>query len=139
MARKKLPNRRQSYSMAFQHQNIDYTATASIYGATDYPLAVQDVLWGEVFLSPSGRNSESQVGAMARDSAVLVSLALQQGTPLNTLRKALCRDSSLDAAETETQGLPEIVAYSGPIGIMLDQMAKWRDEWLKEQANGSDR
>ncbi|HMA70856.1 MAG TPA: hypothetical protein VKP67_05115 [Xanthobacteraceae bacterium] len=47
---------------------------------------------------------------MASDSAVLCSIALQHGVPVETLRRALMRDS---------QGKP-----SGPFGMVLDQLAK---------------
>lgn len=130
MTRTLLPARRQSYSTEFDHDGIHYHSSASIYGN----VVNKDIQWGEVFLTATGRNTNSQIGAMAADSAVLVSLALQYGTPLHALRKALGRDSSLDSGETGAeQNNPEVVTYSGPIGVMLDCMAKWRDEWLSQQ------
>lgn len=129
--RRRLPNRRQSYNYEFEHDGIVYVASASVYGINFKD--PREVDWGEVFLSPAaGKNVDSKIGQLASDSAVLVSLALQYGTPLNTLRKALCRDSTLDSGESPEAGLPEMITYSGPIGVMLDQMAKWRDQWLKE-------
>jgi len=46
----------------------------------------------------------------ARDGAIAASLALQFGCPLETLRRALCRDSQ-DRA-------------SGPLGAALDAIAE---------------
>jgi ribonucleoside-diphosphate reductase alpha chain len=48
----------------------------------------------------------SQADTAARDSAVIASLALQHGAPVETLRRALLRDSQGNA--------------SGPLGCALD-------------------
>ena len=61
----------------------------------------------EIFLT-NGR-IDSHADAMARDAAVAASLALQHGTSLETLRRALLRD-------------PHGVA-SGPLGTALDLVA----------------
>jgi ribonucleoside-diphosphate reductase alpha chain len=58
----------------------------------------------EIFLA--GRKDGSQIDAAARDSAVVASLALQHGAPVETLRRALLRDA---------QGLA-----NGPLGTALD-------------------
>jgi hypothetical protein len=52
----------------------------------------------------------SDVQALARDAAVAVSLALQFGTPLKTLREAMTRNDD---------GLP-----AGPMGRLLDVIAE---------------
>jgi ribonucleoside-diphosphate reductase alpha chain len=65
---------------------------------------------GEVFLS--NHHVNSQAGIMASDQAVLASLALQFGCPLETLRKSLMRDSSGRA--------------TSPIGAALDLLAAER-------------
>jgi hypothetical protein len=52
---------------------------------------------------------DSHADVMARDAAVAASLALQGGTPLETLRRALLRDR---------RGVA-----SGPLGAALDQIA----------------
>jgi hypothetical protein len=60
----------------------------------------------EVFLNCS--KSGSQAETLARDSAVLLSLALQHGAPLSTIAHALTRNGD---------GSP-----SGPIGALVDLM-----------------
>jgi hypothetical protein len=63
---------------------------------------------GEIFLT--NHKAGSAAGMMASDSAVLCSIALQHGVPIETLRHALMRDS---------RGRP-----SGPLGVVLDQLAQ---------------
>lgn len=62
----------------------------------------------EVFLNV-GKTGE-QAETLARDSAVLLSLALQHGVPLTTIGHALTRNAD---------GSP-----SGPIGALVDLMGK---------------
>jgi hypothetical protein len=40
----------------------------------------------------SNHKSNSPAGTSARDSAIAVSIALQHGADLETIRRALCRD-----------------------------------------------
>jgi hypothetical protein len=61
----------------------------------------------EIFLSNSKAGSHSD--AAAKDSAVVASLALQHGVPLDVIRKALMRDSHGRA--------------SSPLGVALDLIA----------------
>jgi ribonucleoside-diphosphate reductase alpha chain len=58
----------------------------------------------EVFLS--SHKSGSQADANARDSAVVCSLALQHGAPVETIKHALLRDANGCA--------------SSPLGVALD-------------------
>lgn len=95
MSRLALPNRRPSLSIAFRHGSIDFHGTVS-YGAGGYIT--------EVFLS--GGKPGSEVEAAARDCAVIASLAIQHGAPLETIRKALTRLDDGSAA--------------GPLGALLD-------------------
>lgn len=62
---------------------------------------------GEILLSNTRVNSIA--GIMASDCAVVASIALQYGVPLDVLRHALMRDA---------RGKP-----SGPLGVVLDQLA----------------
>jgi ribonucleoside-diphosphate reductase alpha chain len=64
---------------------------------------------------PDGRIAEvfcdnhkcgSSIGTLVRDSAILLSFALQHGADLEAIRRALCRDSSGRAL--------------GPLGEILD-------------------
>jgi hypothetical protein len=97
--RQRLPNRRRSETFGFECSALKYTATVSWF---------DDGRLGEVFLG--NHRADSHADACARDSAILASLALQFGAPLDVLRKALLRDS---------QGCP-----STPIGCALDLIAE---------------
>jgi hypothetical protein len=97
-ARERLQNRRASTQVAFECNSLSYVATISFF--TDGRLA-------EIFLSNSKAGSHSD--SAARDSAVVCSIALQHGTPLDTIRHALMRDSV---------GRP-----SSPLGVALDLIA----------------
>jgi hypothetical protein len=98
MTRHRLPDRRPSIVFGFQCANLTYTATASWF---------DDGRLGEIFLG--NHRADSHADACAKDAAILASLALQYGVPLDVLRKALLRDS---------QGRP-----STPIGCCLDILA----------------
>src|SRR5262245_40707556 len=80
--RERLPNRHRSTSFDFEVAGLRYTATVSRFA---------DGRVGEVFLNNHKSNSASD--ANARDSAIVASLALQHGVPLETIRGALLRDS----------------------------------------------
>lgn len=95
--RKRLPNRRQSETFGFEHMGLKYTATASWFA---------DGRLGEVFIT-NGK-SDSQADANARDAAIIASIALQHGAPLDVIRKALLRDG---------RGQP-----STPVGMALDML-----------------
>jgi hypothetical protein len=96
--RERLPNRRLSQQITFECNALKYIATASFF---------PDGRLAEIFLSNAKAGSHSD-GA-AKDSAVVASIALQYGVPVDTIRKALMRDS---------QGRP-----SGPLGVALDLIA----------------
>ena len=81
-ARERLPNRRASFSFNFNCGAHQYTATVSYFPGSDRI--------AEIFLG-NGR-AGSDVDAAAKDSAVVCSIALQHGTPIETIRKALLRD-----------------------------------------------
>ena len=96
--REKLPNRRPCLTFSFVCNNLDYTATISHFA---------DLRLAEIFLSNCKAGSHSD--AAARDSAVVCSIALQHGVPLDTIRHALLRDA---------RGNP-----SSPLGMALDIIA----------------
>ena len=96
--RRRLPNRRGNETFSFLWLNMRFTATISRFS---------DGAVAEIFLT-NGK-IDSHADAMARDAAVAASLALQHGTSLETLRRALLRD-------------PHGVA-SGPLGTALDLVA----------------
>jgi hypothetical protein len=67
-----------------------------------------DARIGEIFLNNHKSNSAADTNA--RDCAIVCSIALQHGCDLETIRKALCRDSHGRA--------------SGPLGAALDLVAQ---------------
>ena len=98
MTRQRLPDRRASTVFCFECNSLRYTASASWF---------DDGRLGEVFVS--NHRADSHADSCARDAAILASIALQFGAPLDVLRRALLRDS---------QGCP-----STPIGCALDLLA----------------
>jgi ribonucleoside-diphosphate reductase alpha chain len=98
-ARERLPNRRPSEVLDFSKMDLRFTASISRY--------------------PDGRISEffcdnhkagSAIGTLVRDSAILLSFALQHGADIEAIRRALCRDSQGRAL--------------GPIGEALDLLVQ---------------
>jgi ribonucleoside-diphosphate reductase alpha chain len=98
-ARERLPNRRRSVTFNLECAALGYTATVSFY---------DDDRLGEIFLS--NHRADSHADACARDAAILTSIALQFGAPLNVLRKALLRDQRGNA--------------STPISVALNKLAE---------------
>jgi hypothetical protein len=94
-ARNRLPNRRPAETIAFERDNLKYHMTIGLY---------PDGRVGEIFLNAAHANSLLDV--MAHDAAIVVSLALQFGCPLDAIRHALKRDGQGTAAS--------------PIGAALD-------------------
>jgi hypothetical protein len=97
-SRRRLPNRRGSVTFTLEVGGLKFTATASRF---------DDGLLGELFLQ--NHKADSTAGIMASDAAIAASLALQFGCPVETLRKALCRDARGNA--------------TGPLGAALDRLA----------------
>jgi hypothetical protein len=79
--RQRLPNRRACESFEFCHNGLVFTASAGFF---------EDGHLGELFLS--SHKSGSPIEAIARDAAVTVSIALQFGVPIETIRGALTCD-----------------------------------------------
>jgi hypothetical protein len=96
--RERLPNRRLGETFELEVDGLRYTATVGRF---------VDGRIGEIFLSNHKSNSAADTNA--RDSAIVCSIALQFGADVETIRKALCRDSA---------GRP-----SGPLGAALDRLA----------------
>ena len=94
-ARHRLPNRRLAESFELEVAGLRYTCTVGRY---------PNGRVGEIFLSNHKFNSAADTNA--RDSAIVVSIAIQFGADIETIRKALCRDSHGRA--------------SGPLGAALD-------------------
>jgi hypothetical protein len=93
--RRRLPNRRPAETIAFERDGASFEMTVGYY---------HDGKVGEVFLNADRANS--LLDFLMSDAAILASLALQYGAPLDELRHALKRNSA---------GQP-----SSPIGTALD-------------------
>jgi ribonucleoside-diphosphate reductase alpha chain len=97
-ARRRLPSRRGSVTFDLQAGGLHFTTTIGKF---------DDGSLGEVFIQ--NHKADSTAGIMASDAAIAASLALQFGCPVETLRKALCRDARGKA--------------TGPLGVALDMLA----------------
>lgn len=97
-ARRQLPPRRLHEVFEFEHEGQRYTAG---YGQFN------DGSLAEVFLNSS--KSGTALETNARDGAVLLSLLLQHGVPVDQIRKTLT---------CNVNGSP-----SGPLGRVLDLIA----------------
>ena len=93
--REKLPNRRASENITFEVAGLKYIGTVSLF---------PDGRIFEVFLANHKSNSSADTNA--RDSAIAFSFAVQHGADANAIRKALSRDSQVQA--------------TGPLGTILD-------------------
>ena len=96
--RLRLPNRRPSETFNLQCNGLRYIATVSRF---------PDGTLAEIFLG-NGKCG-SQADANARDSAVVTSIALQFGVPVDVIRHTLLRDGRGVAAT--------------PLGVALDVVA----------------
>lgn len=87
MPRETLPNRRSNYSFTILFQGERYDVTIGHYA---------DGRTGEVFINRILGKASAKVGTLldgvCRDSAVLLSIAIQHGTDLTTIRHAVTRD-----------------------------------------------
>jgi hypothetical protein len=82
-SRIRLPNRRNSFTFEFSCNSLNYRATISYFPGTN-ELA-------EIFINNCKAGSDSD--SAAKDSAVVCSLGLQHGVPVDVIRKALLRDA----------------------------------------------
>jgi hypothetical protein len=80
-ARLRLANRRRCESFEFEHAGLRFTLCTGFH---------RDGSIGEIFLSSN--KPGSPIEAIARDAAVTVSIALQHGADLETIRRALTKD-----------------------------------------------
>jgi hypothetical protein len=83
MARQILPQRRACETFSVRFWNQQFYVTVGFY---------PDGNPGEVFID--GGKTGQDVQATARDAAVVLSLALQHGTPLETIKHAISRDGA---------------------------------------------
>jgi hypothetical protein len=97
--RERLPNLRPALTFDIESEEQRYAVTIGWF---------PDGRPAEVFLSTNGR-AGSHADTIARDAAIVASIALQHGASVETLRRALCRDA---------HGRP-----SGALGVALDMIA----------------
>ena len=104
MTRRILPQRRycETFMLPFGGLKGDHIVTVGYYVEGNV---------GEIFIN--GGKSGEAVEAIARDGAVLLSLALQYGCELDTARHAITRDS---------QGAPSSI-----IGAVIDRLSDPKD------------
>ena len=105
--RQTLPNRRLAETFELKHggQNTTFQVTTGFFALADDQVKRTVA---EVFIS--GAKAGSEVEAVARDGAVLLSLALQYGVPLEIMRHAITRDSN--------------GAASSIVGAVIDKLAR---------------
>ena len=85
--RRVLPRRRAAETFNLRFWNQPFTVTVGVYA---------DGTPGEVFLD--GCKTGNDIGSIARDAGVLLSLALQHGVPPQTIRHAVTRGASEEPA-----------------------------------------
>lgn len=100
-----LPNRRCHELIDFDFWGVDFTAGLGRVSDKDgRPKgSVQ-----EIFMN-AGKEGTA-IDVMSRDAAVMISIALQHGAPIETLRHAITRNAD---------GTPQ-----GPVGRLLDLLAQ---------------
>jgi hypothetical protein len=98
-ARRKLPHRRRSETIEYEKDGNRFRLAAGYY---------PDGAIGELFLNV-GKTS-SALDVLVSDAAILTSLALQYGCPLDVLQHAVKRDSQGRAAS--------------PVGEALDRLGR---------------
>jgi hypothetical protein len=98
-ARRRLPNRRFSETFTLEAQGMKFMATISRF---------DDGTLAEIFLS--NHKAGSHADANACDAAVVCSIALQHGVPLETIHRALMRDGNGQARTV--------------LGVALDHIAR---------------
>jgi hypothetical protein len=81
--RRVLPQRRAAETFNMRFWNQLFTVTIGFYA---------DGTPGEVFID--GGKTGQDIQSTARDAAVVLSLALQHGTPIETIRRAVTRGAS---------------------------------------------
>ena len=97
--RRRRANRRQSETFELESQELQFTATVSRF--SDGSLA-------EIFLQ--NHKAGSMAGINAQDAAVVCSIALQYGVPVEVIKRALMRNADGSG--------------SGPLAVALDKICE---------------
>jgi ribonucleoside-diphosphate reductase alpha chain len=100
--RLRLRNRRPSETLSLEHAGLKYTVTISRF---------DDRRIAEAFIGNHKRGNASDVAA--RDAGILLSLLLQYGCPIETIRHAVLRNSNGSASGVVGSVLDLVVADEG--------------------------
>src|SRR5882672_5731972 len=103
--RRTLPNRRCSETFTFERDGARFVMTAGFY---------PDGRLGEVFLNADRANS--LLDFLMSDAAILTSIALQYGAPIDEIRHALKRDAHGVAASPIGAAVDRIIDHGGADG-----------------------
>lgn len=105
MTRQILPSRRraETFTLHFGSQTVTITTGFHAHGEL-----------GEVFINIG--KSGTDIASVARDAGVLLSLALQHGTPIETIQHAITRDRSGAAASILGAIVDAIADGDGRVG-----------------------
>jgi ribonucleoside-diphosphate reductase alpha chain len=88
VVRDRLPSRRHAITSTFERDGSRFEMTVGYY---------PDGYAGEIFLNADRANS--LLDSLVHDAAILTSLALQYGAPIDEIRHALKRDAQDEASE----------------------------------------
>ena len=103
MTRERLPNRRLSHTEEFERDGINIRMTVGYRPTGEI---------GEIFLNADRQNS--MIDVLLYDAAIIASLALQHGAPLEQIARAIKRDG--------------LGIASSPIGAALDRIEGGRHD-----------
>ena len=101
-------NRRASTTFEVEHEGIRFVVTAG-----EFP----DGKPGEAFIGMDVKNTSTPLETLARDAGLILSLAIQYGASIDTLRRAVTRLEMTDAAE---QALGNYGRPASLVGAVLD-------------------
>ena len=86
MTRAHLPNRRHGVAFEVEHEGHRFHVCLGAY---------EDGGVGELFITPMGKAGKgSAVEALARDVAIIASIAIQFGVSMDLMRRAVTRDEA---------------------------------------------
>ena len=102
ITRRTLPQRRAAETFGMRFWNQPFTVTVGFYA---------DGTPGEVFID--GGKTGQDIQSTARDAAVLLSLAMQHGIPIEAIKQAVTRNSDGEAASILGAIVDALLATAG--------------------------
>lgn len=112
IGRAHLFNRRAATTIEIEHEGAPLTLTIG-----QYP----DGGAGEVFVHLGNKRHSTPIEALARDAAILISIAIQHGTPLGVMQRAVTRNTMTSEDE---QAAGKFGDPASLIGSVLDGMVR---------------